>query len=83
MSLTPSTEIWGRVRYSEDDIFVSQDLWTDSANNMLFGFLPEFGYYGKSEPISLADFASLPGRAMPGRPDLIVTRGEACVLLLK
>lgn len=40
------TSVWGRVRHSDDAIFVAQDLFTDSQTNMPFGYMPRNAYVG-------------------------------------
>lgn len=42
----PNTTLWFRGRYSDDGIFVAQDLWTDVANAMPFGFMPRNAWVG-------------------------------------
>jgi iron complex outermembrane recepter protein len=41
-----NTAVWLRGRYSDDGTFFAQDLWTDVARNMPFGFLPRNAYVG-------------------------------------
>ena len=41
-----NTDIWTRVRYSDDNYFVAQDLWTDSELNIPFGFVPQNSFVG-------------------------------------
>lgn len=43
---TPRTTVSVRARYTDDQIFSQQDLWTDSARNMPFNDLPRFAYVG-------------------------------------
>jgi iron complex outermembrane receptor protein len=42
----PETDLWLRARYSDDNYFVAQDLWTDSEFNMPFGFVPQNSFIG-------------------------------------
>jgi iron complex outermembrane recepter protein len=42
----PRTSLSVRARYTDDQIFSQQDLWTDSARNMPFNDLPRFAFVG-------------------------------------
>ena len=42
----PETDLWFRTRYSDDNYFVAQDLWTDQQNNMPFNDMPRNAFIG-------------------------------------